>query len=214
MTRATTFSVVRSVCRKGVVILALTVTACNVVPAGLPFGGATKSDATYSRGRMNQMWVNPPGALVMLQRDASGGGEQIIGLANETAMKGDNFLWVSPQKGRRGGLSLDGLVERVGGIPEPFRTVDNSNLRSGQDSQGDFFWQEYRSGAQTNCVLAFRNVDRGGRSYDMFLRNCVDGSIDDALVPIRDGQVAYSSRSAGGTAAGGNRNLSPLAAPL
>lgn len=215
MTRATILSVARSVCRKGVVILAVSVAACNVIPAGLPFeGGAPTSDSQFSRGAVSRAWASPSGALVMLQRGGSGGGEQIIGLTNETAMEGDNFLWLSPRAGRGGGLRLDRLVDRVGGVPAPFRTLDNRNLRSGQDAQGDFFWQEYRSGARTNCVLAFRTVQRGGRGYDMFLRNCVDGSIEDALIPLRDGRVAYSSPSNSGSASGGNRNLSPLAAPL
>ena len=215
----------RSVQRCCLVVALAALTACGSVQVLGPQGaGAATSESQFTRGRLDRVWAAAPGALVMAQRTVGGDGEQIIGLANDTTLEGDNFLWLRARsgRGRAIGNSLDmaDLVTQAGGVPSPFRTLDNSNLRTGSDSLGPFFWQEYRSGAQTNCVLAVRRLNSGAlslptgtRVLEVMLRNCVNGSIEEALSPIRDGQISRLTGQSGSDVTGGSRMLSSLAGP-
>ncbi len=185
--------------------------------------GASTSVAQFARGRLDRMWATSPGALMLVQRTVDGDAEQFIGLPNDTTLAGDNFMWLRANSGRNGHiterLDLNKMVARVGAVPPPFRTLDNNNLRSSEDSLGPFFWQEYRTGAQTNCVLAIRRLKSGAlalptgtRMLEVMLRNCVNGSIEEALNPIRDTQISRAMPHSTGVA-GGSRLLSPLSAP-
>ncbi|WP_226783049.1 hypothetical protein [Oceaniglobus trochenteri] len=206
--------------RRAALTATLALAACAAVPTLDDFGlggldlGEARPSPQFSVTRLNQMWTTAPAAQTVIQRTGAGSGEQIIGLENATSLEGDNFLWLRAHGGGIGGrFDLAGVVERAGGVPAPFRTLDDRNLRTAEDSLGSYVWQEWRSGASTNCVLALRRLEsgarslpRGTRSLEVFLRNCVDGSIEQALAPIRDTQVRL------GTATG-SRILSPLAAP-
>lgn len=201
--------------RRATLCAALALAACTTAPGIATFGvDVGRASVQYSLGRLNQTWTTAPQAVLMIQRSGSGEGVQIVALENTTTLEGDNFLWLRAHGGQViGRFDLQGAIDRVGGVPSPFRTFDNNNLRTGTDSLGPYFWQEWRSGASTNCVLAIRRLDsgvralpRGTRALEVFLRNCVDGPIELALAPILDQQIRLG-------AASGGRVLSPLAAP-
>lgn len=215
---------------KCALVLALVLGACAVVPGGgdirLPFVPgklSLNSDAPalqFSRGNLNGLWAAAPEALVMVQRGGNGEAVQIVGLDNATTLSGDNFLWLRAHAERGGRFELQNLINDVGGVPTPFSSLDNSDLRSGTDTMGSYNWKKWRSGAKTNCVIAFRRLDHGARnmpkatrSLDIFLRNCVVGSIDDALQPILDNRIGHSVQTTTASTAGGVRSLSPLAGP-
>ncbi|WP_323005419.1 hypothetical protein [Pseudorhodobacter sp.] len=180
---------------------------------------APRSSVPHVAVSTSAYWVREPLALVGIQRDLGREDEQILGLVNDTTLKGDNFLLMLA--GSQGGadlpaFQLKSFVERVGGAPSPFSRVSDSDLRSGSDALGTYFWLEYRSGAQTNCVLAIRRLGLGSRilparakSLDVMLRNCVLGPIELALAPILADRI--------GSSVGGNpsgpRLMSPLAGP-
>jgi len=209
------FPLIPLIIRRGALIFALALAACTTAPSLGSFGAdVSRNSIQYSLGRLNQTWTTAPTALVMIQRAQPGEGIQIIGLENATTLEGDNFLWLRAHGGRASGrFDLENTLQRVGGVPTPFRTLDNRNLRTGSDGLGDYFWQEWRSGAATNCVIALRRLEsgaralpRGTRSLEVFLRNCVDGPIEQALAPILADQISLG-------AAAGSRVVSPLAAP-
>lgn len=209
------------------VALALALAACTTSPELGRLGfGAASTTMQFTMGRVDRSWMVAPNAVVLMQRSSRSATEQMIGLENATTLPGDNFLWLNAVAGRGafpgGKLRLEQVIERAGGVPSPFTALNNQNLRSGSDSLGPYFWQEYRSGAQTNCVLAVRQLKGGARSLpsgtrelEVLLRNCVNGSIEEALLPIRDTRVSratmiYSNPTEG---IGATRSLSPLAAP-
>jgi len=203
------------VLRRSALCATLALAACTTAPGLGSFGAdVSRAGVQYSLGRLNQTWTATPQALLMIQRTGAGEGTQIVALENNTTLEGDNFLWLRAHGGRPAGrFDLDGIVTRAGGVPAPFRSLDNRNLRTGNDSLGPYFWQEWRSGAATNCVLALRRLDSGTRSLpsgtrslEVFLRNCVDGPIEQALAPILDAQIRLGTAS-------GPRVMSPLAAP-
>lgn len=203
----------------------LVLSACTFSPQLGGMGAEpTPSEKQFTMGRTDRIWAEAPGAMVVTQRSTRSGGQQLVGLANDTSLAGDNFLWLNAnatgggQLGSR--LRLEQVIARAGGVPSPFTTLDNRNLRSGEDSLGAFFWQEYRSGAQTNCVLAVRQLKGGARALpqgtrelEVVLRNCVIGTVEEALYPIRDTGLSRSIAAYAPPSAGSGRLLSPLAAP-
>lgn len=219
MTRAALRPFARTALHKCVLVLTLGLAACEFAPILSDFGvDVTKSTAQFARGRLDRLWTETPGALVMVQRSGSGEGVQLIGLDNMTTLQGDNFMWLRAYDGPvNARFDLDGMVARVGGVPRPFTSLDNRNLRNATDSLGTYFWQEWRSGGATNCVIAFRRLKsgartlpKGTRALEVFLRNCVEGSMEQALIPIRNDRVGLSTLAGTGAA---NRAMSPLAAP-
>ncbi|MBT9385024.1 hypothetical protein KM176_14225 [Pseudooceanicola sp. CBS1P-1] len=203
----------------------LLVAACTA-PGLMPFERQAIQDTVqYRIGSLKQMWVAPKPTLIMVQRDLGRDREQLIGLQNETTLPGDNFLWVRARASNGlssvGRFTLAGLTERFGSVPAPFKKLDEQNLNSAEDSLGSYFWQEYRTGVSTVCVLAFRRTTSGARELpgnaadlEMLMRNCVNGTVQEALAPIRDTQISFGVISSPSAPQGGNRMLSPLAAPL
>lgn len=206
---------------------ALTLAACAAVPfVGGPSVARLEETRQFAAKPLDQTWASPRGSLVMIERDLGPEAEQIVGLANPTTIEGDNFLWLRARRpDRLSGDSFDlrDFMSRAPAVPAPFTTVSDDNLKRGQDSIGPYFYLEWRSGGQANCVLAFRRIDNadgllpGDASIlEVMLRNCTMGSVADALLPIRDAQIGVTPM--GGipvaVAAGGSgRMISPLAAP-
>lgn len=170
------------------------------------------------------IWTDEPLSLIGLQRELPGESEQIVALSNDTSTRGDNFLLLVARHRNKAAVptfQLAEFVKRAGGTPHPFGSMTDRDLRSGTDRLGDYFWLEYRSGGATNCVLAIRRVGsdarilpRNSNAMDVMLRNCVAGSIELALEPIRDthlGSVSVGSGLPGGFSA--SRMMSPLAGP-
>ncbi len=199
--------------------------ACTAAPSIWNIGAdALKSATQYSLGRLDQLWATPSSALIMVDRRVAGAYEQMIGLENSTTLEGDNMLLLIarvPDGLATGRFTLDRLLDRVGGPPSPFRSVDDRSLRSATDGAGTYFWLQYSAGTQTNCVLAFRRMEGGARvlprdtnAMEALLRNCVIGTVEEALAPIQDPQISLGAIANTTVRNGGNRMLSPLAAPL
>ena len=170
---------------------------------------------------LNQTWANAPGALIAGQRHLLSEREQRIGLENHTTLPGDNVLilraryapWQPVARAQ-----LDGIVARAGGPLPPFRTVSEANLRSQTDAMGTFFWVEMRQPGDVVCVFALRQlpvavrlVPQGTRAIEVVLRNCVQGTLDEALAPIRAERLGVATAAT--APQGTSRMLSPLAAP-
>lgn len=205
------------------VVLALA--ACTTGPTLLSVGAEALESATrYSLGRLDRLWATPAESLVMVQRKVAGENEQMIGLANDTTLAGDNYLFLIarvPDGLSVGRFSPARIVERMGGAITPFKSVSDNSLRSAKDEVGTYFWLEYRAGGSTNCVLAFRRLEGGNRvlprgtnAMEALLRNCVVGSIEEALGPITASQISTGALVNSTVSNTGNRMMSPLAAPL
>tara|TARA_R110000868_G_scaffold221493_1_gene473097 strand:+ start:21971 stop:22546 length:576 start_codon:yes stop_codon:yes gene_type:complete len=184
---------------------------------------ALQSTVQYTIGRLDKMWVAPGNAMIMINRKLGQEEEQLIGLRNDTTLEGDNFMWLRTKGANgfgTGRFQLENLVKDFGEVPSPFTSVSNQNLQNGQDQLGPYFWKEYRTGTQTICVLAFRRLSGGARvlpgrasNMEVLMRNCVYGTVEEALSPIRDGQIGFGVITTPAERQGGNRMLSPLAAP-
>jgi hypothetical protein len=202
----------------------LALTACVASPfIGTADIQALQTSQQFSRQGLDKTWAAPSGSLVAIQRSLGTEGEQIIGLANETTLDGDNLLWLRarvPDGQNVGAFRLSSFLSRIEGVPYPFTIVSDENLKSTSDTLGAYFYLEWRSGGSTNCVLAFRRVDgrnrilpRGTNVLEVMLRNCVSGSIEEALLPIQDRQIGAAAVAGTTTTTGGTRMISPLAAP-
>jgi hypothetical protein len=208
--------------RKAVLGVVFILSACSSVPL---FGdlGLVETELTseHTRGNLDRIWAEPPGAMIMLQRNADNDYEQLVGLENRTTLKGDNFLWLNANDGRTGqvsrGLDLKRLIARFGDVPAPFSRIDSNNLSSSSDEVGNYFWQEYSAGPSTTCVFAMRRLGTGARAMppgtrvlDLVLRNCVNGSASDALAPILNNRsIQYETRGVNTN----TRTISQLAGP-
>ncbi|PWE28715.1 hypothetical protein C4N9_12100 [Pararhodobacter marinus] len=161
--------------------------------------------------------VNAPQALVVLERNLGVAVEQRIVLPNNTAVRGDNVLLVRAQTQRSAELTrldFDEIATRFGGLPTPFERLTESSLRSGSDSLGSYVYATESAGPSTVCVLVLRRIGVGARplpsgtqALDVVMRNCVNGSVDEALSPMSDRALAV------GGAQGTIYTLSPHAAP-
>lgn len=159
--------------------------------------------------------VSAPTALIVFERNLGGAIEQRIVLPNATSIRGDNLLHIRAQNAESSRLeefNFDEVVTRFGGLPTPFERLDASGLRSGADSLGSFVYGTETLGTSTVCVLVLRRLGAGARplprgtqALDMVMRNCVNGSVEQALAPMSEGALGV-----GGT---GRYTLSPHAAP-
>jgi hypothetical protein len=176
----------------------------------------------YVLQRLDRVWAAPTGSLIALQRPVGNEFEQVVGLVNDTALPGDNRLWLRarvPDGYPAGRFRLEEFLGRIGTIPPPFTDVSDRDLRSATDTLGTYFYLVYRTGGEVNCVLAFRRIDgaqrlmpSGTTIMEAMLRNCVPGPFEAALLPITDRQIGVAAVAAASTD-DGNRMLSPLAAP-
>lgn len=198
--------------------------ACTTAPGLFAVGTDVMRHVTqYSLGRLDRLWAAPPAPLVMIQRQIGSESQQLIALENTTTLEGDNFLLLIarlPDGRNAGRFILKDFIARVGGAPYPFRTVSESSLRSAEDSAGSYFWLQYNAGAQTSCVLAFRRLEGSARVLpsgtnvmEALLRNCVVGTVEEALLPILGTQISVGTVATATSRTGDSRMLSPLAAP-
>ena len=196
--------------------------ACDVVQTMVPANsGVAQLTVPFVAISSSSYWAREPLALVGMERDLGSEDEQVLGLVNDTTLKGDNFLLflAGAQDGTdQPAFRLDTFVTRAGGAPSPFAGISDRDLRSGSDIMGSYFWLEYRSGSQTNCVLAIRRLGVGSRilpgranTMDVMLRNCVLGSIDLALAPILADRIGSAW---GASDPASSLLMSPLAGPM
>jgi hypothetical protein len=219
------WAMLKAVLNRSALALTLGLAACTTVPFLGDLGLVeTKVTTEHTRGNLDRVWAEPPGAMIMLQRNGTNDYEQLVGLENRTTLKGDNFLWLNANDGIGGqvskGLDLKRLIARFGDVPAPFSRVDNNSLASSSDGLGTYFWQEYRAGPNTVCVFAMRRLGTGARAMpagtrvlDLVLRNCVNGTASDALAPILDNRVSGNNLYDTTFPATQTRTLSRLAGP-
>lgn len=199
------------------------VAACDGLPPKLPNRLEVNEETVpYKTIPLSQVWVSVPGALVASSRGLNASIEQRVGLANPTAIQGDNYMLLLA-RGRSGisagRFQFEEFLNRVGELPTPFTKVTPGDLKVGEDSLGDYFWAEYRTGVNTMCVLGLRRLDtmvrqmpRNYEVIDIMLRNCVNGTVEDALKPISAEYLAGTAATASGPS-NNSRMISPLAAP-
>lgn len=176
----------------------------------------------FQRATIGRAWVNVPNMTLVMQRDLFPYGvEQRISLRNSTTIAGDNMMILRSRKNDSGAgrLRYEEFMRRIGGAPAPFGDLVAGELLSGEDSMGPYFWTERRYGSSTLCVLTIRRVSLAMRelpgqadAMDVMLRNCVLGSLEEALAPAMDHNLSVG-RSASGGLTGESRLLSPLAGP-
>jgi hypothetical protein len=172
----------------------------------------------YSVVPASRAMVNAPQALVIFERNLGGAVEQRIVLPNNTAVQGDNVLHVRGQtsdSARLEEFSFDEVEVRFGGLPVPFQNLSESSLSSGSDELGSYVYARENVGTSTVCVLVLRRLGigsrplpRGTRALDVVMRNCVNGTVEEALAPMSARAMGVS-----GTATGTVRTISPYAAP-
>jgi len=164
-------------------------------------------------------FVHAPQALLVTERRLDRALEQRIFLPNGTAIPGDNILHLraqSDRSARTGEFSFDEVNARFGGMPEPFRALQPGSLTSGQDALGSYVYARRDLGTDTVCVLVMRRIPAAARplpqgiqSLDVMMRNCVVGTVEMALAPMRDRAMATPSAPQGTI-----YTQSPFAAPL
>lgn len=152
-------------------------------------------------------YINVPQAIIVMERDLGDAVEQRITLPNATALSGENTIMLRAQtsgRGARSRLRLDDMMRQFDGPPSPFGTITDGAMTARSDAQGDITYSVMRPGGDVTCVLALRRTDTGGRalprgaqSLDMMMRNCVSGSVDEALAPIGAGAFGLGVPMAG-----------------
>lgn len=158
-----------------------------------------------------------PDALLVLERNLGGAVEQRIVLPNATAVRGDNLVLIRAQNARSARLdqfSMDEIATRFGGLPAPFTQLNEGALNSGTDPLGSFVYASETLGTNTVCVLVMRRMGVGARplpqgasALDVIMRNCVNGTVQEALAPTSARALAVSGTP------GASNSLSPYAAP-
>jgi len=172
----------------------------------------------YSVIPASRAMVHPGDALVVLERNLGPALEQRIVLPNNTGLRGDNFIHVRAQTGASVRLTEFNFAEittRFGGLPTPFQRLTDGMLMSGEDTLGSFVYARENVGAGALCVLVLRRLTVGARplpqgaqAMDVMMRNCVTGSLEQALAPISERLLGVR-----GTGQGTVYTLSPHAAP-
>lgn len=174
--------------------------------------------AEYGVVGASRAMVHAPQALLVLERNLGGAVEQRIVLPNGTAASGDNILHLRAQTGasaRAQEFSFDEVATRFGGLPAPFQRLQPGGLQSGRDGLGNYVYAREQLGTDTVCVLVMRRISpqarplpRGTSALDMVLRNCVVGTLEQALAPMAERSLAVA-----GSAQPGSYTISPFAAP-
>lgn len=162
--------------------------------------------------------VHAPQALLVLERRLGAAVEQRIVLPNATAVRGDNVLHVRAQtaiSARGEEFNFADVAARFGGLPAPFERTAPGGLLSGSDAMGSYVYARENLGVDTVCVLVLRRIGAGARplprgtqSLDVVMRNCVVGTLDQALAPMSDRAMAVAAAPQGAV-----YTMSPFAAP-
>lgn len=162
--------------------------------------------------------VHSPDALLLLERNLGGALDQRVVLPNRTSVRGDNLMLIRAQtttSARAQEFNYEEIAARFGGMPAPFERIQPGGLLTGQDALGGYVYAREDIGVGTVCVLVLRRIGatarplpRGIHALDVILRNCVVGTVDQALAPMSERALAIAAAPQG-TA----YTLSPFAAP-
>lgn len=171
----------------------------------------------YAVVQPSRALVNAPEALLVFERNLDGAIEQRIILPNATAVRGDNVLHIRAQTAQSAELTrfdFEEMSVRFGGLPAPFEHLAAGGLSTGSDSLGSYVYATENQGPNTLCVLVMRRMGvgarplpRGTQALDVMMRNCVNGTLEQALAPMGDRALAV------GGARGTIYTMSPHAAP-
>lgn len=208
----------------GLIAMPFFLWACEgPLPKALRTPDEVMDTAQYVSVPTSAIWVNAPDAVAALQRGLMNADEQRVALPNRTTVPGDNVLLLLARyfPGENiGRFQYDVFVHQIEGLPEPFQDMKSGDLTSGEDELGTYFWSEKRYGDTTICVLGLRRLAGGVRQLpgnanvlDVMVRNCVNGTAEDALLPISAKNIGNYAASANPTPSGQIRMLSPLAGP-
>ena len=162
--------------------------------------------------------VHVPDAMLVLERAFGAALDQRIYMPNNTAIRGDNVLALRAQtdlSARPQEFNFAEISARLGGMPSPFERTNPGGLLSGTDSLGSYVYARENIGVDTVCVLVLRRLSgnarplpRGYHAIDIILRNCVVGSLEQALAPMSDRTLGVAAAPQGTV-----YTLSPFAAP-
>lgn len=149
--------------------------------------------------------VHMPDAILVMQRSFGEAVDQKIVLPNDTALRGDNTIRLRAQTratARLHEFSYSEIIARFGGLPAPFGDLTESNLRSGRDALGSYVYATEAVGVDTSCALVMRRLTgaarplpRGTQALDIVMRNCVQGSKEKAMAPLRERALGVSGGS-------------------
>lgn len=178
---------------------------------------AQENTVEYSVVPTSRAMVHAPDALIVLERPLGGGLDQRIVLPNATPVRGDNVILARAHAQRPSGtrqFSMDEVQARFGGLPAPFEQLNERALSGGEDALGSFVYASVSPASGVQCVLVLRRLTvgarplpRGTQALDVVLRNCINGTVEQALAP------AGVQTLATGGGAGPIYTLSPHAAP-
>jgi hypothetical protein len=202
----------------------LVLTGCARAPLQIaPSDREMASSTQFVSVRSPRAWVNLPTALMVTQRALRDSEEQRIGLPNSTTVAGDNLVILrahSPRGADHGRLVFTDFMRRIGSPPTPFERLASGEMRTGEDSLGHYLWAEQRTGSGTICILGMRRLTEMDRQIpnkyavlDVMVRNCVDGPVDQALLPITDAYIGFGYGVSNGVPDGKSRMMSALAGP-
>lgn len=152
--------------------------ACQTTTGRAPFDSPGALDATGSF-QANRVPVATPGTTIGPQSRGR------VLLANETTLPGDNFIERKPVTGFGTGVSR--LISSAGPLPPPFEIAFPRDFQTARSDLGTYHFIQSRPEGGVLCVLALR--ESGFRSEVVVLRNCIKGTLAEALAPITNGQL-------------------------
>ncbi|ETW10661.1 hypothetical protein ATO8_21091 [Roseivivax marinus] len=194
--------------------------ACDTFPmTPSEFEGALERAPLVNQS-MSDAWVTADDAELVLEKALGPVREQRILLTNRTALPGENMIILRAHgkelatMGRFQPLSLISSE----GTPFPFERFNQVSFRTVEDELGTMNYAVWTNQAQLNCVLVFRRLDAATRTVpvgfaviDMMMRNCILGTVEEALKPARPHAIGYAATAQGSD--GRPEMLSPLAGP-
>lgn len=138
--------------------------------------------------------INLPPVAEMPSRDSAFGGASypigVVGnrptrtvLANDTALAGENFLLRLPEGGPFDGGSVSGILSAAGPLPPPFEFAIARDFVPLNGGALSYIARTPAPGV--TCVLAAGRAGSAfGPSGRILMRNCVRGSVEQALAPV------------------------------
>ncbi|SFD84329.1 hypothetical protein [Roseivivax sediminis] len=195
--------------------------ACDTFPLTTTEFDAALARESYVQQSAADAWVATEGTELVLEKALGPVREQRILLQNRTFLRGENVI-VLRTRGEE--LSTIGRFRPLDllppdGTPYPFDPFEDLSFRTEEDALGMMNWAVWTNQAGLTCILAFRRLDAASRTVphgaavmDMMVRNCINGTAEEALLPARPDISGYSATGSGPD--GAPQMLSPLAGPL
>lgn len=200
----------------------LSLTGCELLPWTAGELQSSLSQEPFVQKPMERAWLGVPTAEIVLERSLHSISEQRILLPNHTALPGDNAIYLTARRmnaasaGRLDPERLFNALEKS--ATAPFKAFDDLTFFSRTDELGALNWAVWTNNAGLNCVLAVRRLDstirvlpQGVAYIDMVLRNCIHGSVEEALIPALPEHAGFSAGSRPDNQT--PQMLSPLAGP-